>query len=127
MLSPSALSRRALVAARLLAAPTVAAKKNRKKKRPPPPLAFAVARVTNVVAASSPSESHFTLHFDLALLYPAGDFDFNSNGPPVQAPAAASAQQVRAALVAEVRASSASVLDNEGFAVPADRIAVALV
>jgi hypothetical protein len=127
MLAPSALSRRALVAASLLATPTVAAKKKRKKKRPTPPLAFAVARVTNVLAASSPSASHFTLLFDLALVYPAGTFDFKSNGPPVQVGAAATEQQIRAALVAEVRASSASVLDSQGFAVPAARIAVAVV
>jgi hypothetical protein len=122
----SAHSRRALVAASLFAAPTVAAKKKRKKKRPPPPLAFAVARVTNVLASASPSESRFTLAFDLDLLYPAGAFNFSSNGPPVPVAAAATAQQMRAALVAQVRASSASVLDNEGFDVPADRIAVTL-
>jgi hypothetical protein len=129
MLSPSSLSRRALVAAGLLAAPAAAAKKKRRKRRkkPPPPLAFAVARVTNVLAASSPSASHFTLLFDLALVYPAGTFDFKSNGPPVQVGAAATEQQIRAALVAEVRASSASVLDSQGFAVPAARIAVAVV
>jgi hypothetical protein len=126
MRSPSALSRRALVAASLLTTPTVAAKKKRKKKRPTPPLAFAVARVTNILTASSPSASHFTLLFDLALVYPGGTFDFKSNGPPVQVGAAATEQQIRAALVAQVRASSASVLDNEGFAVPAARIAVTL-
>ncbi len=127
MRPPIALSRRALAAAGLLAAPAVAAKKKRKKKRPTPPLAFALARVTNVLASSTPSESRFTLAFDLALLYPAGGFDFKSNGPPVPVAASATEQQVRAALVAQVRASSASVLDNQGFAVPAERIAVALV
>jgi hypothetical protein len=129
MLPLSALSRRAVVAAGLLAAPAAAAKKKRKKRRkkpPPPPLAFAVARVTNVNAVSSPSGSHFSLAWDLALLYPAEAFDFDSNGPLVQVAAAATEQQMRAALVAEVRRSSASVLDNAGFAVPADRIAVAL-
>jgi hypothetical protein len=128
MLAPSALSRRVLVAAGLLAAPAVAAKKKRRKRRkkPPPPLAFAVARVTNVLAISSPSGSHFSLAWDLALLYPAEAFDFDSNGPLVQVAAAATEQQIRAALVAEARASSASVLANQGFAVPADRIAVTL-
>jgi hypothetical protein len=121
------LSRRALVAAGLLATPVATAKKKRKKKRPAPPLAFAVARVTNVIAFSSPSESRFTLAFDLALVYPAGAFDFNSNGPPVQVAAGATEPQMRAALAAEARASSASVLDNAGFAVPAARIAVAIV
>ncbi len=129
MLPVTALSRRALVATGLLAAaPAAAAKKKKnKKKRPKRPLAFAVARVTGESAGASPSEAHFTLQFDLALLYPAGAFAFNSNGPPVQVPAAATERQVRAALVAEVRASSASVLDNQGFAVPAERIAVAVV
>jgi hypothetical protein len=129
MLPLSALSRRALVAAGLLAAAPAAAKKKKKKKKkkpPQPPLAFAVARVTNETAGASPSEAHFFLQFDLALLYPPGAFAFNSNGPPVQVPAAATEQQMRAALVAEVRDSSASVLDNQGFAVPAERIAVTL-
>ena len=125
----TSLSRRAVVAVGLLAAPAAAAKKKRKrkKKRPAPPLAFAVARVTNVLAISSPSGSHFSLAWDLALLYPAEAFDFDSNGPLVQVAAAATEQQMRAALVAEVRRSSASVLDNQGFAVPAERIAVALI
>jgi hypothetical protein len=128
MLPLSALSRRALVAAGFLAAaPAAAARKKRKKKRPTPPLAFAVARVTGVNAIDSPSGPHFSLEFDLSLLYPAGGFDFDSNGPPVPVAAGATERQLRAALVAEVRASSASVLDNQGFAVPADRIAVAVV
>ena len=127
MVPLTSLSRRALVAAGLLGAPAVAAKKKkRKRKRPPPPLAFAVARVTNEIAVASPMEPHFSLAWDLALLYPAGDFSFNSNGPFVPVAASATEQQLRAALVAEVRASSASVLDNQGFAVPAERIAVAL-
>jgi hypothetical protein len=101
-------------------------KRKKKPKPPPPPLAFAVATVLDVALVSSGPEPKFECQFEYAMVYPAGPFGLTGNGSTVQVVATATAQQMRAAIVAEVRNFTVHDLFLQGFDVPADRIAVTL-
>lgn len=129
MPSLSGHSRRALMAAAgaLAAVPVAEAKnkkkKGKKKKKLAPPLAFGVGHVT--ILSPDISGSSYICDVETVYWYPAAEQDGQFAGG-VGLPFAEGGDDARARIVSHIQLNVSAQLENSGYDVPMDRVAVTL-